>query len=540
MQVAIVARIVYHDGALSYFRFLIVGLMRKLKVGVIDLLKKSYSKKLFSRYSAGQAMSVMPQVIAAWCAQEGHEVHMAYHTGPVLFAGSLPDDLDIVFLSAYSESSLVAYALAARFRAHGTVTVLGGPHARSFPEDAQKYCDYVVGFADKALIRDILQDCSFHRPLGQHLANAGQPAALPSLQERWPYVMPALEKSFVKMIPMLGSLGCPYTCSFCIDATVKYQPLDFETLKSDLRFLHDLKMPRSLVVWHDPNFAVRFDDYMGAFEEAVPPGSLRFLAESSLSLLTESNVKRLQKNGFLVIAPGIESWYTEGAKSKMRKVRGEAKVKRVAEHVNMINSYIPFVQCNFIFGLDCDEGTDPFDLTKQFIERAPGIYPYFSILTAYGRNTVLNLDLQREGRVLNIPFHFLDLFRAMNVRPKHYDWRTFYDLIIDLYEHAFSYRSIARRFNAGSKFTVNLDSMMRGLFLERTFRLRAYRTLRGLMDTDPTMLPYLNGTTQTLPQHFINTVRHDLMDLWDWLPKDAVYHNPNAYLQAHGATTVIA
>ena len=71
-------------------------------------------------------------------------------------------------------------------------------------------------------------------------------------------------------------------------------------------------MKRPRVGWHDPNFGVRFDDYMDAIEEAVPPGSIDFIAESSLSLLTEPHLKRLQKNGFkahpaghrVVVRPG--------------------------------------------------------------------------------------------------------------------------------------------------------------------------------------------------------------------------------------------
>ena len=140
----------------------------------------------------------------------------------------------------------------------------------------------------------------------------------------------------LKIVPMLGSLGCPYTCSFCTDATVSYQPLDFDVLKDDLRFIQAQKIPRSMIVWHDPNFGIRFNDYLGAIEEAVSPGSLRFIAEMSLALLKEENVKRLARNGFKVLMPGIESWFDVGDKSKLRNTRGMEKVCRVAEHSNMI------------------------------------------------------------------------------------------------------------------------------------------------------------------------------------------------------------
>ena len=147
----------------------------------------------------------------------------------------------------------------------------------------------------------------------------------------------------------------------------------------------------------------------------MPPGSIRFVAESSLSLLKEDNLKRLQRNGFKAIAPGIESWFDIGDKSKMRRVKGMEKVERAADHLNLIHEYIPYVQGNLIFGLDGDEGPEPFELTKRFVDQAPGIYLHLALLSAFGRNAVLNLDYQRDGRVLPVPFQFLDLIKSTDV-----------------------------------------------------------------------------------------------------------------------------
>jgi hypothetical protein len=52
---------------------------------------------------------------------------------------------------------------------------------------------------------------------------------------------------------------------------VPYQPLENQVLKDDLRFLLK-QFRRPAVCWHDPNFGVRFDECLGAIEEAVPPG----------------------------------------------------------------------------------------------------------------------------------------------------------------------------------------------------------------------------------------------------------------------------
>src|SRR5664279_4480228 len=178
-------------------------------------------------------------------------------------------------------------------------------------------------------------------------------------------------------------------------------------MKEDLSFLLT-KFKRPLVGWHDPNFGVRFDEYMDAIEEVVPENSIDFIAESSLSLLTEPHVKRLKRNGFGAMLPGIESWFDLGNKSKTGSMYGLEKVEHIAEQVNMILRYIPYVQTNFVLGLDSDEGEEPFELTKKFVDLTPGAFPGYSLLTAFGRAAPLNLEYQHLDRIIPFPFHFLD------------------------------------------------------------------------------------------------------------------------------------
>src|SRR5216117_1236576 len=226
--------------------------------------------------------SIMPQVVGVWCEAEGHQVTFVCYTGFENLLKELPADVDLVFIGAFTEAALLAYSLSNLFRSRGAVTVLGGPHARCYPEDARKYFDYVLGFTDQTVIRDVLAECAPHRPLGEHRTAPRQPVTLPGVRERWRFIEPTLRKApLIKMVPMLGSLGCPYTCSFCIDSVVPYQPLDLQQLRDDLRFVLT-KFKRPLVGWHDPNFGVRFDDFLGAIEEAAPAGSVDFIAESSL------------------------------------------------------------------------------------------------------------------------------------------------------------------------------------------------------------------------------------------------------------------
>jgi hypothetical protein len=476
--------------------------------------------------------SIMPQIVATWCEQDGHDVTFLCYTGREDLITELPSDLDIVFISAFTQAAQLSYAISAMCRSRGAVTVLGGPHARCYPEDSQLYFDYVVGFGNQSIIRDILADGAPHRPEGRYLSAPGQPTNLPGVEERWKFAELTLQKSpLLKIVPMLGSLGCPYTCSFCIDSEIPYQPMDFDVLRSDLRFLQR-KFARPRIGWHDPNFGVRFDDYMDAIEDTVAPDSIDFIAESSLSLLKEDRLKRLQRNGFKAILPGVESWYDLGNKSKTGGRQGLEKVKQVSEHVRMIQRYIPYIQTNFVLGLDSDEGAEPFELTKQFVDMTPGTFPGFSLLSAFGRAAPLNLEYQKNDRVLPFPFHFLNNNHAMNVKPANYEWPEFYAHVIDLTHHTFSWRSIARRFGAIKATIPRWMNVVRAVSSEGFGRLRYYREIRRQIMEDDSMKQYFARKTDTLPAFFLERVKRDLGSLWEWLPAGALSHDQNAYLKS--------
>lgn len=506
--------------------------MRKLRIGIIDLVSKGPTRALFARVMNANLASIMPQVIAVWCEEEGHDVKLVCYTGFENLVEELPDDIDLVFIGAFTESAQLAYALSNLFRSRGAVTVIGGPHARCYPQDALKYFDYVLGFTDKAVVCDVLRDCARHRPIGVYLAARQQPTTLPGVRERWKFIEPTLKKApLIKMVPMLGSLGCPYTCSFCIDAVVPYQPLDFEVMKEDLGFLLR-KFKRPLVGWHDPNFGVRFNDCMDAIEEAVPPGSIDFIAESSLSLLAEPRLKRLKRNGFKALLPGIESWYDLGDKSKTGKTKGMDKVRQVAEHVNMILRYMPYIQTNFVLGLDVDEGAEPFELTKRFVDLAPGAFPGYSLFTAFGQAAPLNLEYQRANRVLPFPFQFLNNNQAMNVKPKNYSWPEFYKHVIGLTKYTYSWRAIINRSRGTKGMIPGWMNVVRAVSSEGFGRIKYHTEVQRRLNTDLPFRRYFEQETTELPQFFVELARKDLGPLWEWLPEGAMHHDPNAYLKS--------
>ena len=506
--------------------------MHKLAIGIIDLVEEAPKKAFWSRVMSPNFAGIMPQVIATWCEEAGHKVSLVCYTGREDLVEELPEKVDVVFISSFTRAAHLAYALSNLFRSRGAITVIGGPHARCYPDDAKKYFDYVLGFTDKKLIIEVLQGCSQHRPIGMCLSAAQHPTNLPSVRERWKFMEPTLRKApFIKIIPLINGLGCPYSCEFCIDSSTPYQPLDLEDMKQDLQFLLG-KFKRPHIGWHDPSFGVRFDDCMDAIEDAVPPNRIDFIAETTLSLLTESKLKRLKKNGFKALLPGIESWYDLGYKSRTAKIIGMEKVRLISEHVNMILRYVPYVQTNLIFGLDIDSGPEPFDLTKEFLDRTPGAFPAYSLMSAFGQAAPLNLEFQRANRVLPFPFNFLDNNRAMNVRPLNYSWPVFYDNLIDVTQHSFSPRMVYRRFVANRERIPRLLNIVRALSSEGLGRVRYFKEVRQQLDTNLQFRRFFEQETTEVPEFFLKRIQNAMGPFWEWLPKGALLHNPNAYLES--------
>lgn len=503
-----------------------------LRVAVVDLATKAPSRTIWSRVMSANLAGIMSQVVAVWCQRAGHEVTFVCYTGLEDLASELPDDVDVVFISAFSQGAQLAYALSHLYRSRGAITALGGAHARCYPDDARRHFDYVFGFTDEALLKDVLDDCQEHRPLGVAVAANQQPTTLPGVKERWPFIEPTLAKAPVlKIVPMLSSMGCPYTCSFCIDAEVPYAGIEPAQITEDLRFLSDtMRHPR--VSWHDPNFGVRFDEVMDAIEAAAPPGHIEFIAESSLSLLSEPRLKRLKHVGCKAVLPGIESWYELGFKSRLGRTTGLDKVRQVSEHVTTILEYVPYVQTNLLLGLDGDAGPEPFELTKQFIDLTPGAFPGYSLLTAFGEAAPTNVEFAREGRILPFPFHFLNNNHAMNVRPKNYSWPEFYDHVIDLTRYSFSVPTILDRLRANRGVIPRWMNVVRAISTEGWGRLRYHQEVRRLLDEDREFRRFFEQETTVLPKFYEDRVRADLGPLWEWLPPGGMDHDANVALTA--------
>ena len=474
--------------------------MKRLRVGVIELISDSVWQNWGTRFYGARFKrhyaSIMPQVVAVWCQQLGHHVTYTTYFGQQDPERLLPRQLDVLFVSTYTHASATACALARLHGRRGALTVIGGPHARSYPKDCLRFFDLAVHDCDKELIGNILRG-AFDRD--QVLSSGRSLTEIPTVEERLPHILKSSltegRPPYAANIGLLSSVGCPYTCNFCVDWNSRYISIAGDRLRADLQFIAR-RFPGVYVSYHDPNFGVQFDRTMDVIS-SLPAGDRNpYVMESSLSVLKGPRLKRLKETNCFYTAPGIESWTDYTHKTGIGRNGGREKLEGVIKRLGEIHECVPNIQANFIFGTDMDEGDEPVALTQEFIRRVPYVWPTINIPTPYG-GTPLYDDYLAEGRILTaMPFAFYYMpYLVMTL--KNYSPLEYYRRLIDIYSTANSCRLL------GARLASTPDASLRVLYLLRSLAFQGVlgklrRTLDRLRN-DEEFLDFHEGRTARLP-----------------------------------------
>ncbi len=491
-----------------------------MKIGILELLGSRVDKirpgTYIDRFFAKkQFAAVMPQAVSVWCRQLGHTTYYATYYGWGDPKDRLPNDLDIVFICAHTCLAPLAYGLARAYQREGTLTVIGGTHAKSYPHDCLRYFDLVVLECDKTLIADITSR-QFDPP--SIISSSNMLTELPTVEERMPEIRASV---FFKgrpypgtIISMFTSLGCPYTCDFCTDWNSEYRTLSKERIMADLQYVSKT-FPGVTLIFHDPNFGVQFDEVMTVLESIPPKQRNPYIIESSLTLLRSDRAKRLHDTNCVVVAPGIESWSEYSNKAGVGKATNWGKLERVVDQFYTLNKYIPYLAANFILGLDADVGDEPFELTKEFLRRAPFVWPSVNIPIAFGGTPLYNTFL-KEGRILKaMPFTFYEL-PFLTVILKNYDSLTYAQKMVDLYTLIASVEWLKKRLAISSPWLKKAVHYFRTLVARE--RLYWLRSMLKQLQTDPHFFAFHRGRTEVLPDFYARAYTRQLGKYIELMP----------------------
>ncbi len=474
-----------------------------MRVGILDILalpSRHPADTFYHLLLTKQFASITPQAIAVWCRRLGHTTFYAAYYGVGDAHRLLPPDLDVIFISCYTQVSPIAYALGVLYRKAGTRTVIGGPHAKAFPVDCLRFFDLVVQECDQSLIADILAG---HFDPGSLISSAQPFDDVPTVEERMPEIRASAFfwgkwPLALSTIPMLASMGCPYQCNFCIDWNTPYRTLSRDRLAADLRYLTQ-HLPGTMIVFHDPNFAVKFDQVFAVLEAMPPDTRVPYMMESSLTVLRGERVTRLKETNCVLVAPGVESWTDYSNKAGLGRQGGVEKVNRVVEHFQLLAENVPYLQANFIFGLDTDMGDTPTDLTKLFMDRAPFVWPAINIPVPFG-GTPLYDDLLANNRILTaMPFSFY-YAPYLVTTLKHYDPVTYYEKLIELFSYASSPSMLKRRLQSTSHGRIKLIHWARTASMRAS--MNSYRRILQALRSDSQFRAFHEGRSAVLPEFY--------------------------------------
>lgn len=476
-----------------------------MKIGVLELLSEdanqSWKRMPHDWFVVKQYASIMPQAVSVWCKNLGHKVFYATYYGQKDPAGLLPDDLDVIFISCFSRSSALAYALSKWFKIKtpGILTVLGGPHAKQFSVDALRFFDVVIKACDQILIKEILSD----RPRNCIVTTDRKLNDIPTIAERLPEIETASfwnkKPSRFAFIPILSSTGCPYSCDFCVDWDNAYHPLPLERVRADLMFAAT-HFPQININFYDPNFGVQFDQIMSIIEEIPHPRDRWFLTEGSLDSLTVQRLKRMKDAGCLCVIPGIESWHAYSKKAGVKQV-GSAweKLEEIVAHFEILHEYIPIIQANLLFGLDSDIGDDPVRLNKAFMTRTPYVSHSLNIPAPFGETPMFRRYLKKNRILTTLPFSFYcKPYLATTI--KHYHPVDFYEKLIEMFSHMTSFTQQLQAVKHTKNWVFKGYHPIRNISLK--LMIRAMRTILDQLKTDSGFLAFHQGESNVLPEYY--------------------------------------
>lgn len=310
---------------------------------------------------------------------------------------ALPLDFDAVAISTLTATAPEAYRLAARFRALGTKTIIGGLHVALVPDDAKPYVDAVVIGEGEPLWPQIVADLERGRlqpvydarPRPFDLAAAPMPRFDLLKADRYPRFTVQTQR------------GCPWRCEFCaasIRLAPRFKVKPVANVIAEVRRLKELYRNPFIEFADDNTFVDRA--HSRALMRALAREGVRWFTETDLSVSRDPNLLQLIRDaGCAQVLIGFES-------PSRRVLRGVEQAhdwkarqwENYREAVAQIQRHGITVNGCFVVGLD-GAGPEQFDDIYQFVNES-GLYDVQITFMTPFPGTPLYQRLRTENRLL--------------------------------------------------------------------------------------------------------------------------------------------
>ncbi len=326
----------------------------------------------------------------------------------------LPETLeaDLIGMTVITGTAPRAYELAARYRAAGSVVILGGPHITLQPEEAAQHADAIVtGYAEYTwpqLLRDYVRGALQARYDMAPDFDLTRPEALP-----FPRRELLQRRGYKTLNTFEATRGCIHTCDFCVVPSAwgngPYQK-PVAHVVDDIR-----RMGARRLIFYDLNLIAN-TRYAQELFEALIPLKVQWFGLAT-TLLGDRMIELMARSGCRGLLIGFESLSRDALagvdKGFNRPDRYEDLVRRLHAHRILING-------TFVLGSDVDTES-AFDELKDFVLSTGIDLPRFAVLTPFP-GTPLFRQMEQEDRILTRDWSLYDgqhvVFQPARMSPE--------------------------------------------------------------------------------------------------------------------------
>jgi len=374
-------------------------------------------------------------------AQAGHEVSVLVDKGPLsaLRRGGrlhpLIRNADVVAISVMTSTAPRAYRIADLIRAKypRTRVVLGGPHPTFCPEEALEHADLVVRGEGEGIVDAIVDDAKGILD-GKHLDDLDS-LPIPDLNLLGKMV------HLVRYVPLSGSRGCPFDCSFCSVTAMfgrKFRFRSVENVLDELAYRHRHGMRK--IFFTDDHFAMQPERTKAILEGMLKRGlDIHWMAQVRIEVAQDPELLELiSRTKCSQLFIGLESINP----ATLKAYNKHQTVEDIRDCLSKLRKYNIPVCGMFVIGAD-DDTPESLEATLKFSIDEGLDNAQFTILIPLP-GTRIYTQMEEEGRILDRNWAHYDGTHVV-FRPCNFSRLTLQEQAVSMWERFYATRSLLQR-----------------------------------------------------------------------------------------------